>query len=132
MFIAFWQYALEALVMCRLACIQLVNKGMVIITIKNILYIYMSLPESKQTFPHIKKKKGFAHGPEEIILEKVKVWKKNGKFESKDGQQFLCCAMASLKFLLGRKGVPGLLETLLDKLQGYAVVFMHKASQILL
>lgn len=80
MFIAFWQYALEALVMCRLACIQLVNKGMVIITIKNILYIYMSLPESKQTFPHIKKKKrvctwprGNNSGKSESVEEKWKV-----------------------------------------------------------
>lgn len=33
-----------------------------------------------------------------------------------------------VEVLLGRKGVSGLLETLLDKLQGCAVVFMHIVS----
>lgn len=62
---------------------------MVIFVTKNILYVYMLLPESKQTFPHIKKIiiSEYADGPEKIILDKVKgkVWKKNGKSESKEG-----------------------------------------------
>lgn len=59
---------------------------------------------SKHSLTLKKKKKKtefeFADGPEEINLEKSerKAWGKNGKFESKERQQFLCCAMASLKF----------------------------------
>lgn len=37
-----------------------------------------------------------------------------------------------VEVFLGRKGVCHLSETLLDRLQGRAVVFMHIASQILL
>lgn len=76
----------------------------------------------------------FADGPEEIILEKEwkesveekwKVWKQGGAAIS-----VLCNDFTEV--LLWRKGVSGLLETLLDKLQGCAVVFMRIVSQILL
>lgn len=95
----------------------------------------MSLPESKQAFPHIKNIiiSEFADGPEKIILEKEwkeiveekwKVWKQGGVATS-----VLCNDFVEV--LLGRKGICGLLETLLDKLQGCAVVFIVIASQIL-